>query len=117
MALFKHFTIKENIGFEFRGEAFNIFNHTQWSPLDGLNGTGNGGMDCTDSLTAGGSCLTSSTFLHASGAHNPRILQLGLKFPVRRHCATGRAESRAPFRAGEALRGRVHQRGHRIVRL
>ena len=30
MALFKHFAIKENIAFEFRAEAFNIFNHTEW---------------------------------------------------------------------------------------
>jgi hypothetical protein len=80
MALFKHFAIHESIAFEIRGEAFNIFNHTQWQPIDGSNGTGNGSMDCSDGLAAGGSCLTSSTFLHASGAHNPRILQLGAKF-------------------------------------
>ena len=31
MALFKHFAIKESMAFEFRAEAFNVFNHTEWS--------------------------------------------------------------------------------------
>jgi len=83
MALFKHFAIREAIGLEFRAEAFNIFNHTQFSPLGGSNNSGGGDMDCVDPAagnTAGGSCLVSSTFMHPQGAHNPRILQLGLKF-------------------------------------
>jgi hypothetical protein len=28
MAIFKHFPIGEKMGFEFRAEAFNMFNHT-----------------------------------------------------------------------------------------
>ena len=35
MALYKRFPIKESISFEFRAEAFNIFNHTEWGPLGG----------------------------------------------------------------------------------
>jgi hypothetical protein len=83
MALFKHFAIREALGLEFRAEAFNVFNHTQFQPLGGSNNSGGGNMDCSDPAagnTAGGSCLISSSFLHPQGAHNPRILQLGLKF-------------------------------------
>jgi hypothetical protein len=61
MALFKHFAIKENTAFEFRFEAFNVFNHTQWNP-------------------PGSTALGNSDFLEISSAHNPRILQLGAKF-------------------------------------
>jgi hypothetical protein len=59
MALFKHFAIKENLALEFRTEAFNVFNHPE---LNFINGS-----------------LGSPGFLAAGGAHNPRILQLGLK--------------------------------------
>ncbi|PYV80414.1 MAG: hypothetical protein DMG93_19105 [Acidobacteria bacterium] len=30
MALLKHFKITESMAFEFRAEAYNVFNHTQW---------------------------------------------------------------------------------------
>jgi hypothetical protein len=60
MALFKHFAIKENVAFEFRAEAFNVFNHSQWTPGSGTFG--------------------SPAFFEISGAHNARILQLGAKF-------------------------------------
>ena len=35
MALFKHFAIKESMAFEFRAEAFNVFNHSEWSAPSG----------------------------------------------------------------------------------
>ena len=60
MGLFKHFAIKESMAFEFRAEAFNLFNHTEW-------GGGSGSM--------GG-----SGFLEIGSAHLARILQLGAKF-------------------------------------
>jgi len=60
MALYKHFVVGEQKSFEFRAEAFNVFNHTEFGSPDG------GFQD--------------STFLYLTGAHNPRILQLGLKF-------------------------------------
>jgi Carboxypeptidase regulatory-like domain/TonB-dependent Receptor Plug Domain len=60
MALFKHFAIKEKAAFEFRLEAFNVFNHTEWSgPSGSLGGDG---------------------FLEISGSHLSRVIQLGAKF-------------------------------------
>ncbi len=67
MGLFKNFAIREDIHFEFRAEAFNIFNHTQWSGVD--NSSCYGAVNCS-----------TSTFLTATSAHNPRILQLAAKF-------------------------------------
>ncbi len=83
MGLFKRFAITEARMFEFRAEAFNVFNHTQWLPLGGLNSTGNAGTSCFAGATntpGDPSCLANSNFLRPGGAHNPRILQLGLKF-------------------------------------
>lgn len=60
MALFKHFAIRESIAFEFRAEAFNVFNHTQWQPGSGT--------------------LGAAEVFEISGAHNARILQFGAKF-------------------------------------
>jgi len=61
MAVFKHFPIKESLAFEFRAEAFNVFNHTEW----------NGFASTTQ---------TDSNFLYINGVHNARILQMALKF-------------------------------------
>jgi hypothetical protein len=61
MALFKHFKLSESTAFEFRTEAFNIFNHTQWS---GIN---------SDQFSTG-------DFLTPSGAHRARTMQFGAKF-------------------------------------
>jgi hypothetical protein len=75
--LFKHFPVHgEHQALEFRAEAFNVFNHTQFS---GVNTTASCYAGATN--TPGDpSCLAGSTFLHPTSAHNPRILQLGLKF-------------------------------------
>lgn len=83
MGLFKHFAISEARAFEFRAEAFNVFNHTQWLPLGGLNSTANNSTSCfagPNSSPGDPSCLANSNFLRPSGAHNARILQLALKF-------------------------------------
>ncbi len=83
MGMFKTFAIKESMGIEFRAEAFNVFNHTQWLPLGGLNSTGNSSTSCFAGATntpGDASCLADSNFLRPGGAHNPRILQLALKF-------------------------------------
>jgi len=60
MALFKRFQIKESAAFEFRAEAFNLFNHTN------LNNPG-----ATVSATG--------SFGHITGANSPRVLQFGAK--------------------------------------
>jgi hypothetical protein len=65
MGLFKSFAVHEDMHFEFRAEAFNVFNHTQWSQVN--------------NNSCYGDCSTSS-FLTVTGAHNARILQLAGKF-------------------------------------
>jgi hypothetical protein len=64
--LFKRFAINERAGFEFRAETFNLFNHTQY----GSNG--NNGINAA--------FLPGSNFMHLNSAHDPRRMQLGLRF-------------------------------------
>jgi hypothetical protein len=75
MGLFKRFYLTEAMHFEFRAEAFNVFNHTQFSGV-------NNGISCYGGAnnSAGDSSCLNVSFLHPNGAHNPRILQLGMKF-------------------------------------
>jgi hypothetical protein len=72
--LFKRFSFGESRGLDFRWENFNLFNHTQYNGV-------NGGMDCFGSGFSAGdpTCIASSGFLHASGAHLPRRMQFGLR--------------------------------------
>ena len=90
MALFKRFAIKERAAFEFRAEAFNVFNHTQWGYIGGGGGSAANNSPIasfTNSVgcyggannNAGDSSCAGLGFLSPNGAHNPRILQLGLK--------------------------------------
>ena len=82
MGIFKRFAIRESMAVEFRAEAFNIFNHTQWN---GINNT-----SCGNAFNSGDptNCVSgdpqngifASNFLHPSGAHNPRIGEFALKF-------------------------------------
>jgi hypothetical protein len=60
--VFKKFPINERAGFDFRWETFNIFNHTQYNAI-------------SSTFTAG-----SGPFFHLSGTHDPRRMQLGLRF-------------------------------------
>jgi hypothetical protein len=87
MSLFKHFKpFKQKLDIEFRAEAYNVFNHTQFRITDPSNpgNTGNNVINCYGSqsqlYSAGASgCLTGNSFLHPVDAHDPRILQFGLK--------------------------------------
>ena len=98
MAVFKHFAIKESAAFEFRAEAFNVFNHTEWGYIAGgagsaaNNGSVTGGSSSVVCYGPDGNagynpvpgdqskgCL-GSNFLRPGVAHNPRIMQLALKF-------------------------------------
>ncbi|HEX8817500.1 MAG TPA: carboxypeptidase regulatory-like domain-containing protein [Terriglobales bacterium] len=91
MAVFKHFPIKESMAFEFRAEAYNIFNHTEWAPINGDAGSAsyNGGpASLTNDVacyggsnnSAGDPSCQPNSFLHIGAAHPARILQLGAKF-------------------------------------
>jgi len=68
------------MAFEFRAEAFNIFNHPQWT---GVNNTScgleynSGASDCINGDDVGDA---PNGFLHPSGVHEPRIGEFGLKF-------------------------------------
>jgi hypothetical protein len=77
MALFKHFPIKESMAFEFRAEAFNIFNHVEWGPLAGDQGG-----------AAGSAGFSSSTGTFVPGPYNfpgaPNFLQTGTTYAERR---------------------------------
>ncbi len=81
MALFKHFAINERVGFEFRAEGFNVFNHTQWLWLGGDAGSAAANAGSANStIGVYGEAPSQVTYLRPNGAHNPRILQLGAKF-------------------------------------
>jgi hypothetical protein len=90
MSLLKHFKLFGERDLEFRSEAFNIFNHTQFRIYDPSHpgNTGNnvigcyGGANVDYSAGGGGgiNCITGNSFLHPVDAHDPRILQFGLKF-------------------------------------
>jgi Carboxypeptidase regulatory-like domain len=83
MALFKHFAIRESLAFEFRAEAYNVFNHTEWGALAGGGGSGANAVNSATnvcSVSSGSNiCGTGNGFLFINTAHNPRILQLGAK--------------------------------------
>jgi hypothetical protein len=82
MALFKHFAIKEQVAFEFRVEAFNVFNHPEWSGFSGSLSCPNPGSGTTAVSAGDTSCVSpgGANLFEINSAHLGRILQLGLKF-------------------------------------
>jgi hypothetical protein len=81
MALLKNFNINERASFQFRAEAFNIFNHTQWGPIAGDAGSGAGNNSSGTNVLSGDSVADIGAGAIKPGiVHGPRILQLGLKF-------------------------------------
>jgi len=71
MALFKHFQVRESMAFEFRAEAFNVFNHTEWGGIAGDGGSAGG---------VGNNTINQNSTFYVGSVHNARILQLALKF-------------------------------------
>jgi hypothetical protein len=69
MALLKDTKVTESVSIQFRAEAFNIFNHAQFSFLTSTGGMPGGNID---NPGTGG-------FGYVTSANNPRIMQLGLK--------------------------------------
>ena len=68
MSLFKEFPIREQMRFQFRAEAYNAFNHTQFSAEDTT-----ARFDATGKQT--NTLLSSFT-----AARSARIMQLALRF-------------------------------------
>ena len=87
VSLLKHFrSFKEKLDIEFRAEAYNIFNHTQFRIYDPSHpgNTGNNVVNCYGDISTfysagASSCLVGNSFLHPVDAHDPRILQFALK--------------------------------------
>jgi hypothetical protein len=96
MAMEKHFNLRDKANLEFRAEAFNVFNHTQFRIFDPILGNqANNTASCyadtyqpnadIGSYTPGpftaaaSDCLSNSKFLHPVDAHRPRTIQFGLK--------------------------------------
>ncbi len=95
MALYKHFAVTESTSFEFRAEAFNVFNHTEWGYIAGGAGSAGGNGSYTGGSSSIGcygtsgnagdpSCVNDpgnpNNFLRPGASHNARIMQLALKF-------------------------------------
>jgi len=92
MSLLKKFSLWSEQDLEFRAEFFNIFNHTQFRIYDPSNpgNTGNNQINCYGPVYAqysagftgdqnNASCVAGNSFLHPINAHDPRIMQFGLK--------------------------------------
>jgi hypothetical protein len=90
MALFKRFAITERMSFEFRAEAFNVFNHIQYAWLGGDTGSAssnspfgsaNNTLTCYEKSDPGCTAAgVGNSYFRPAVAHNGRILQLGAKF-------------------------------------
>lgn len=87
MALLKHFKLGESSTLELRGEAFNVFNNTQFMIYDPNRGNTasnvitcyGGPHDSAGYVGNGINCLEGSGFLHPVDAHRPRTIQFGAK--------------------------------------
>ena len=100
MTMLKNFKVTEGSTMEFRVEAFNIFNHTQFRIFNpNIGNTASNVIGCyggpLDSAAGGATpvpgaplgtppvdvnCTTGSAFLRPVDSHRPRTIQLGLKY-------------------------------------
>jgi predicted heme/steroid binding protein len=76
MGLFKTFAMGERKGFQFRAEAYNVWNHPNWCGASGCSGTTNIGLNPLNTKTFG-KVLTKGGGSSGSGERN---LQLSLRF-------------------------------------
>jgi predicted heme/steroid binding protein len=75
MGLFKTFPVNERFRFQFRAEAYNVWNHPNWCANSGCNGTTNIGLNPTNSATFGKVLSKGS----GSSGQGERNLQLSLR--------------------------------------
>ncbi len=95
LSILKHFQITEGSVLEFRAEAFNVFNHTQFRIYNSdLGNTGSNSVSCyggpnysagfqgqnANGAITGTDCVTGSSFLHPVDAHRPRTIQFAVKY-------------------------------------
>jgi hypothetical protein len=102
MSFLKTFKVSEGSNLEFRTEAFNIFNHTEFRIFNpNIGNAANNTISCYGGgiggpyTAAGGytilpgttnpqpeyvDCTSGSAFLHPIDAHRPRTIQFGLKY-------------------------------------
>src|SRR5262249_6662409 len=81
MSLQKQFSIKERVRLQFRADAFNAFNHTQFSVI---NSTVNFASlsNCAPThlyLNAAGTVHTLTALATGNGSRSPRIMQLVIR--------------------------------------
>jgi predicted heme/steroid binding protein len=75
MGLFKTFPVNEKVRFQFRAEAYNVWNHPNWCANSGCNGTTNIGLNPTNTATFGKVLAKGS----GSSGQGERNLQLSLR--------------------------------------
>ncbi|MBM3727941.1 MAG: hypothetical protein FJW40_21260 [Acidobacteria bacterium] len=68
-ALFKNFAVREKMRLQFRWEAYNLFNHTQFSAVD-----------ATARFNVATGAQENARFGEFTGARNPRQMQFALRF-------------------------------------
>ena len=86
VTMLKHWQPHEGQQIEFRAEAFNVLNHTQFRIYDPVLGNqAQNTVSCygdeeTYYSAGASSCLSGSALLHPVDAHRPRTMQFGLKY-------------------------------------
>jgi hypothetical protein len=80
LSLLKEFNVKEKVHFQFRVDAFNVWNHTQFSGINAtLNASTLTSAFSNIALNADGSINNKNGFGSVSGARDPRILMTMIK--------------------------------------